>query len=169
MPFPESLELRGDFPLGTFVPSAKLVSTGLQDVREAVLAPNRDLYVADRNADCVRIYEGRTGRFVRDLVSQSDQLDKPIHLLLSPDGRYLFVGSGGNDSILRHDIRQNSTSVFIGLKSGGLDGPAGMGIATTTFFTSEVVIQKKYFATDLSMVAHRVNHSSRTCRITRNS
>jgi streptogramin lyase len=46
--------------------------------------------------------------------------------MLSPDGRYLFVGSGGNDSILRHDLRQNSTSVFITPKSGGLNGPAGM-------------------------------------------
>jgi streptogramin lyase len=47
-------------------------------------------------------------------------------LLLSPDGRYLFIGSGGTDSVLRHDLRRNSTSVFVTPKSGGLNGPAGM-------------------------------------------
>ena len=81
---------------------------------------------SDRAADCVRIYEGRTGRHLRNLVSRSDQLNRPIHLLLSPDGRYLLIGSGGNDSILRHDLQQGFTSVFVEPKSGGLNGPAGM-------------------------------------------
>jgi len=127
MPLPEGLDLESDPPPGTFVPSAKLASNGLLDVREVIFAPNNDfLYVADRAADCVRIYEARTGRYLRNLVSRSDQLDKPIHLLHSPDGRYLLIGSGGNDSILRHDFGRNSTSVFVTPKSGGLNGPAGM-------------------------------------------
>jgi streptogramin lyase len=54
--------------------------------------------------------------------------------MLSPDGRYLFVGSGGNDSIVRHDLRQNSTSVFITPKSGGLNGPAGMAFGDDGLF-----------------------------------
>jgi DNA-binding beta-propeller fold protein YncE len=127
MPFPESLNLEMNPPPGTFVPSAKLAPNGLLDVRAVIFTPNNDfLYVADRAADCVRIYEARTGRYVRNLVSRNDQVDKPIHLLLSPDGRYLFIGSGGTDSILRHDLHQNATSVFVESKSGGLNGPAGM-------------------------------------------
>lgn len=126
MPLPEGVDLKVDPPPGTFVPSAKIASNGLLDVRAVIFAPNKDLYVADRAADCVRIYEDRTGRYLRNLVSRSDQLDKPIHLLFSPDGRYLLIGSGGNDSILRHDIDQRSTSVFVPSKSGGLNGPAGM-------------------------------------------
>jgi len=126
MPFPQSLDLNQYLPPGTFVPSAKLVSNGVLEVREAIFAPNGDLYVADRAADCVRAYEARTGHFLRNLVSRSDSVDKPIHLLLSPDGRYLFVGSGGNDSILRHDLVRNTTRVFVPPQSGGLNGPAGM-------------------------------------------
>src|SRR5207248_69691 len=133
MPLPEGLDLEIKPPPGTFVPSAKLASNGLQDVRAVIFAPNNNLYVADRTADCVRIYEGRTGRHLRNLVSRSDQLDKPIHLLLSPDGRYLLVGSGGNDSILRHDLRQGATSVFVAPKSGGLNGPAGMAFGDDGF------------------------------------
>ena len=59
-----------------------------------------------------------------------DRVDRPIHLLLSPDGRYLFIGSGGNDSILRHDLGRNATSVFVAPKSGGLNGPAGMAFGS---------------------------------------
>jgi DNA-binding beta-propeller fold protein YncE len=133
MPLPPGLGPDPDIPFGTFVPSAKLASNGLLGVREVIFATNSDLYVADYDADRVRIYEARTGRYLRDLVSQSDQLDKPIHLLLSPDGRYLFIGSGGNDSILRHDVRRNSTSVFVASKSGGLNGPAGMAFGDDGF------------------------------------
>ncbi len=129
MPFPDHLGLeKVNLPPGTFIPSAKLASNGLLEVRAVIFAPNNDLYVADRAADCVRSYEGSTGRHLRNVVSRSDQLDRPIHLLLSPDGRYLLIGSGGNDSILRHDLQQGSTSVFVESKSGGLDGPAGMAI-----------------------------------------
>ena len=54
-------------------------------------------------------------------------------MLLSPDGRYLLIGSGGNDSILRHDLQQGSTSVFVESKSGGLNGPAGMAFGDDGF------------------------------------
>jgi hypothetical protein len=135
MPFPHGLD-RGkvNLPPGTFIPSAKLALNGLLDVRAVIFAPNNDLYVADRAADCVRIYEARTGRHLRNLVSRTDQLDRPIHLLLSPDGRHLLIGSGGNDSILRHDLQQGSTSVFVESKSGGLNGPAGMAFGDDGFF-----------------------------------
>ena len=133
MPFPQSLDLDRYLPPGTFVPPAKLAPNGVLEVREAIFAPTGDLYVADRAADCVRVYEARTGHFLRNLVSRSDQLDKPIHLLLSPDGRYLFIGSGGNDSILRHDLSRNATSVFVASQSGGLSGPAGMAFGDDGF------------------------------------
>src|SRR5207244_12385636 len=79
------------------------------------------------------VYEARTCYFLLKLFSRSDQLYKPIHLLLSPDGRYLFIGSGGNDSILRHDLSRNITSVFVAPKSGGLNGPAGMAFGDDGF------------------------------------
>jgi DNA-binding beta-propeller fold protein YncE len=133
MPFPQSLDPDLNLPPGTFVPSAKHVSNGLVEVREAIFAPDNNLYVADRAADCVRIYEAHTGHFLRNLVSGSDQVDRPIHLLVSPDNRYLFIGSGGTDSILQHDLRQNFTKIFVAPKSGGLNGPAGMAFGDDSF------------------------------------
>jgi hypothetical protein len=134
MSLPESLHLeKAAFPPGTFVPSSKLASHGLLEVRAVIFARNNEMFVADRAADCVRIYEARTGRHLRNLGPQNDQLDRPIHLLLSPDGRYLLIGSGGKDSILRHDLREGSTNLFVEPKSAGLDGPAGMAFGDDGF------------------------------------
>src|SRR5260370_18752439 len=128
MPLPKSLNDREKMvlPPGTFVPSAKLASNGLLEVRKAIFGPNGDLYVADRAADCVRIYEAPTGHFLRNLVSRSDQLDKPIHLLLSPDGRYLFIGSGGKNLIFGPDFFSNSTTRFLSSKTPRFNCPARM-------------------------------------------
>jgi hypothetical protein len=127
MSLPDSLHLaKTDFPPGTFIPSAKLIADGLLEVRAVIFAPNNEMFVADRAADRVRIYEAGTGRHLRNLTPQDHELDRPIHLLISPDSRYLFIGSGGKDSILRHDLRDSSTSIFVASKSGGLNGPAGM-------------------------------------------
>src|SRR5215469_3510418 len=60
MPLPHELNYGTDLPHGTFVPSAKLARNGLLDVREAIFGPNGDLFVADREADCVRIYAAGT-------------------------------------------------------------------------------------------------------------
>jgi len=163
MPFPQSLDPGSNLPPGTFVPSAKHASNGLVEVREAIFTPDNSLYVADRAADCVRIYDASTGHFLRNLVSASDQVDRPIHLLLSPDGRYLFIGSGGTDSVLRHDLRRNSTSVFVTPKSGGLNGPPRVWhSATTVSSTLPVVIQRRSFVTMPRTVDHPATHSSRT-------
>src|SRR6266567_4184083 len=49
MPIPDDLDLARDAPPGTFIPSAKLASNGLLDVRAAIFALNNEfLYVADR-------------------------------------------------------------------------------------------------------------------------
>lgn len=134
MSLPESLHLeKAAFPPGTFVPSSKLASNGLLEVRAVIFAPNNEMFVADRAADCVRIYEARTGRHLRNLDPQSHELDRPIHLLLTPDGRYLLIGSGGKDSILRHDLREGSTNLFVESKSAGLNGPAGMAFGDDGF------------------------------------
>jgi DNA-binding beta-propeller fold protein YncE len=126
MPLPSCLKDSRALPPGTFVPSAKLASNGLLDVREVIFAANGNVYVADRDADCVRTYQGRAGTYLGNIVSRSEQLNKPIHLLLTTDGRYLFIGNSGDDSIVRHDLARNSTDTFIVSKSAGLNGPAGM-------------------------------------------
>ena len=72
MPLPEHLNVqKTELPPGTFVPSAKLTPNGLLEVRAVIFAPNGDLYIADRAADCVRVYQARTGHFLQDLVQEA--------------------------------------------------------------------------------------------------
>jgi DNA-binding beta-propeller fold protein YncE len=126
MPLPSFIKDSNVMPPGTFVPSKNLSSKGVLVIREAIFGLDGNLYVADREADCVRKYQGCSGIYLGKLVLQGDGLDKPIHLLFSSDGRYLFVGNGGNDSILLHDTARNSTNIYVASKAGGLNGPAGM-------------------------------------------
>jgi DNA-binding beta-propeller fold protein YncE len=126
MPLPSCIKDSNVMPPGTFVPSKNLSANGVLVIREAIFGSDGDLYVADRDASCVRKYQADSGSYLGKVVSESDGLDNPIHLLFSPDGRYLFVGNGGNDSILLHDTARKSTSIYVAPKAGGLNGPAGM-------------------------------------------
>ena len=95
MPLPSFIKDSNAMPPGTFVPSKNLSSNGVRVVREAIFGLDGNLYVADREANCVRKYQAHSGSYLGKLVSQSDGLDNPIHLLFSPDGRYLFIGLQG--------------------------------------------------------------------------
>jgi hypothetical protein len=115
-----------DLPPGTFIPSAKDFDDGIMQVREAIFGPDGHFYVADRDGDCVRKYDGKSAAPLGRVVTHTDNLDKPIHLLF--DGHNLYIGSGGNDSILKHDLTLQKTVVFVAPGSGGLKAPAGMAV-----------------------------------------
>jgi hypothetical protein len=135
-PMPVTAELRGSsaIPPGTFVPSAKQSPNGLMGVRDAIFDSDGVLYIADRDADCIRKYDGRSGKYLGTVVSRNDHVDKPIHLLFTRDVRYLLIGSGGTDSILEHSLIDGSTTTFITRNSGGLSAPAGMAFGDDGFF-----------------------------------
>lgn len=126
MPVPNALANLRSIPPGTFVPSSKDCASGLVTVRDATFGPDKNLYVADRDTNSVRKYDGQSGQFLDQIVSE--HLDKPIHLLFSRDGGSLFCGSAANNSICRYDSRVGKVSVFVEPKSGGLEGPAGMAL-----------------------------------------
>jgi DNA-binding beta-propeller fold protein YncE len=127
MPIAPSLaELKNHhFSPGTFCASANEVPNGLKVVREALFAAGH-LYVADRDADCVRKYEPGTGAYL-GAISAPDLIDKPIHLAVS--GGVLYIGNRGNESVVKCDLRNERVAPFIHPKSGGLDNPSGLAIA----------------------------------------
>lgn len=124
MPLPASLAKvkNQEFCPGTFCASAAEVAHGLKVVREATFARGL-LYVADRDADCVRKYRAGTGAYL-GAIAASDLIDKPIHLAVSGDT--LYIGNRGNESVVKCDLRSEQVTPFIHPKAGGLNNPSGL-------------------------------------------
>jgi len=132
MPLPLSLHgLAGSglYP-GTFCASAKQVPHGLVVVREAVFVGSL-LYVADRDADCVKKYDTATGEY-RGEIGARGVMDKPIHLAVK-DGT-MYVGNRGNESVVKCDLRTETVAPFIPPQSGGLKNPAGLAFGNDGYF-----------------------------------
>ncbi|MBF0495119.1 MAG: hypothetical protein HQK58_00865 [Deltaproteobacteria bacterium] len=124
MKLPSALQGVGNLYPGTFVPSSTQIQNGLKAVQEAVFGPDGNLYVADRDDNSIKKYDGLTAAYLGKIVS--DKLDKPIHLLFSPSGDYLYIGSSGRDAVPRYNLKTGQTEEFISPKSGGLSSPSGL-------------------------------------------
>ena len=118
------------FSPGTFCASASQVPDGLKVVREAVFAAGL-LYVADRDADCVRKYDPGTGAY-RGAILAPGMIDKPIHLAVNGD--VLYVGNRGNESVVKCDLHSGQVVPFIHPKAGGLDNPSGLAFGDDGYF-----------------------------------
>jgi DNA-binding beta-propeller fold protein YncE len=127
MPYPPALAglPPGLLAPGTFVPSSEHAPHGLRAVRGALVGPKGQLYVADRDTNAIRVYDGVSGEHVRDLRSPS--LRRPIHLHLGEDGA-LYAGSEENASVLRIDPHDGSFTVVVPKGAGGLDAPSGIAL-----------------------------------------
>jgi DNA-binding beta-propeller fold protein YncE len=124
MPLPDAIREIDQVAPGVFVPSAKQWKDGLGVVRDVLIGPDANLYVADRETDMVTIYDSDTGQ--RTGIIQSEQLSKPIHLTLDPTNRFLLIGNSGNDSVARYEFATKTCSMLIPSGACNLDGPAGM-------------------------------------------
>jgi hypothetical protein len=127
-PMPHPVALRDtdhkDPPPGTFVPSREHVPTGVRAVRRSIFGPDGDLYVADRDSDSVKRYDGQQGTLQREY--QHHHLKTPIHLLFRPADGALLVGSRDRDAVLAIDTETGETDTLIESGAGGLRAPAGM-------------------------------------------
>jgi DNA-binding beta-propeller fold protein YncE len=124
MALPSGIQTVAGLPPGTFVPPARHFPDGVETVRDALIGPEGHLYVADRDADCVRVYDGQSGAYLKAITS--DHLSKPIHLLFTPDQKNLLIGSCGNDAVLRYDLERLSMDVLVPSRTGGLEAPSGL-------------------------------------------
>lgn len=126
MPHPFALEAldAADLLPGTFVPSHKHAKHGLRTVRRAIFGPDGDLYVADRDTDRVKRFDGDSGALHREYAD--DALTKPIHLIFRPSDGVLLVGARDNDAVLAIDTASETFTTYIAPGAGGLNGPAGM-------------------------------------------
>jgi DNA-binding beta-propeller fold protein YncE len=109
---------------GIFVPSTRHLPDGVEVVRDILFGPDGTLYVADRDANAIRMYEHATGRYLGAIASE--RINKPVHLLLEPSQRGLLIGCSETGSIVRYDLADQKTTTLVTAGSCGLQGPAGM-------------------------------------------
>jgi hypothetical protein len=109
---------------GTFVPSQKHAAHGVRTVRRAIFGPDGDLFVADRDTDRVKRYDGRSGALRREYAHH--RLAAPVHLAFRPGDGALLVGSRARDEVFALDTETGELSPLIAPGAGGLQAPAGM-------------------------------------------
>jgi hypothetical protein len=126
MPHPPALRTvdRDTLPPGTFVPSHKTAAIGVRAVRRAIFGPDGDLFVADRDTDSVKRYDGASGALRRDY--QHGRLTTPVHLLMRPGDGALLVGSRDRHAVLAIDVESGSVATLVQPRAGALRAPSGM-------------------------------------------
>jgi len=130
MPFPVALS-KGDLKKllpGTFVPSEKHAPRGVRTVRRAIFGPEGNLYVADRDTDSIKKYDGVSGAYLREY--RHHRLTKPVHLAFRSNGRVLLAGSRDDNAVFAIDTKTGDVSLLIKPRMGGLEAPAGMAFGS---------------------------------------
>ena len=120
----------GSFHPGTFCASAREIAHGLVVVRGSAFFGGL-LYVADRDADCVKKFDAATAAYCGEIAA-AGLIDKPIHLLLE-DGT-LYIGNRGNESVAKCNLKTETVTAYIEPKSGGLKNPSGLAFGRNGFF-----------------------------------
>ena len=113
------------FP-GTVIPSRDRARGGVKRVRDFLFGPDGFFFVSDEKRNEVRRYDPKTFEYVDSPITGKHGLHVPVHLLVSPDRRYLYVGSAKNNSVLRYEFNSGRVDTLVRSGSGGLDAPAGL-------------------------------------------
>jgi glucose/arabinose dehydrogenase len=126
MPHPRALQDADTKHLlpGTFIPSQKHAPSGLRTVRGAIFGPDGDLYVADRDAACIKRYDGGSGALRREYRHQ--HLTTPVHLTFRAHDGALLAGSRDGDAVFAIDPETAAVTTLVAPGAGGLRAPAGM-------------------------------------------
>ncbi len=109
---------------GTFVASQEHVPHGVRAVRRAIFGPDGNLYVADRDAGCIKRYDGANGVFQRDY--RHHHLTTPVHLAFRSSDGALLAGSRDRHAVFAIDPATGDVSILIEPGAGGLRAPAGL-------------------------------------------
>ena len=124
---------------GAFVTAG---SGGLSAPHRPMIGADGNLYVASANNDRVLRYNGATGAFIDVFIQPGanglpvSTLDYPVDMVIGPDGA-LYVSSQLNDSVVRFNPATGAfIGVFVGVGSGGLDGPSGIAFHNGDLFVA---------------------------------
>jgi len=108
---------------GTFVPSKRVAPYGVRSVRRAIFGPNGNLYVADRDSNSVKRYDGVSGENQREY--RHHRITTPEHLAFE-SGERILVSSRDKHAVYAINTSTGDVSPLVEPGMGGLRAPAGL-------------------------------------------
>lgn len=126
LPLPPSVQGIANAPPGLFAPSSKMVEGGLEDVRGIVFGPDGKLYVADRGAARVVVYDPASGQMLRVVAERKHGFEHPIQVRFGKDPDEMFVSDNGVNGVLRVKLSSGKVETLISKQHGDLSEPGAL-------------------------------------------
>jgi sugar lactone lactonase YvrE len=127
VPVPQQIAGLG-IPPGTIVPSALVSPQGVNKVRGIAIGADGLLYVCDKDAAQVLVFDPTTGLRKGVVADESHGLSHPIQLLFAPDGRTLYLTDNGMPGIFRIDTKSGNVVLFSNRATGCPELPSSLAI-----------------------------------------
>ena len=115
-------------PAGTIVPSRVVSPQGITEIRGIAIGADGLLYVCDRGAAQVVVFDPRTGLRLRVLADESHGLVHPIQLLFAPDGHTVYLTDNGMPGIFRIDTATGAIILFANRSTGCPELPSSLAM-----------------------------------------
>jgi glucose/arabinose dehydrogenase len=113
---------------------------GLAAPRGLTVGPDGNVYVSSHDTDVVKVFEGGTGRFIRNLSTPGGELDGPWAMLFGSDG-LLYVSGRYSHNIVRFDTASGTSDVFVATGTGGLAVPWGIAFGPDGHLYASSVVE----------------------------
>ena len=118
-PVPVPAEIVGlGIPVGTIVPRAQVSPQGITEIRGIAIGADGLLYVCDRGASQVVVFDPKTGLRKSVLADATNGLKHPIQLLFAPDGFTVYLTDNGVPAIFRINVKTGDIILFANTATG---------------------------------------------------
>lgn len=105
-------------PPGTIVPRAQVSPQGITEIRGIAIGADGLLYVCDRGAAQVVVFDPKTGLRTGVIADASNGLKHPIQLLFAPDGETVYLTDNGVPAIFRINVKTRAIILFANTHTG---------------------------------------------------
>lgn len=137
LPPPPSLKSLTSPPPGLFAASAKMIDGGIKDVRGITFGPDGRLYVADRGAARILIYDPTTGDLVQELDAKHHGFQHPIQPRFGEDPDHLYVSDNGVEGVLRVELSTGKVKKVVSKEHGDLKEPGALLIVGKDLYVGD--------------------------------
>ncbi len=115
-------------PVGTIVPSRIISPQGINEIRGIAVGADGLLYVCDRGASQVVVFDPHSGLRVKVLADASHGLVHPIQLLFAPDGATLYLTDNGMPGVFRINTTDGTIILFANRATGCPELPSSLAM-----------------------------------------